>query len=215
MSIRTTLTEQLKAFEDGIILDSQGESDDCYNFYDWFCGETSLKNKAFKLFPMVKTFVKKFEIDTDKVYVYFKNNCPMAGNLYDDFRICDIETGDVIYTVTPKSGHIGDGAEIWGKENDFNEPLYEGKTLSEIYTARMFKKLKAYQHAEVVEQTNEGADKVKLLIEDYNRRLITMTKMIASTSNDGSVQDIRRAERLKTKECEYRTVIADLERILN
>ena len=57
---------------------------------------------------------------------------PEYGPLYDDFRICDVETGNVIYTVTPKSGHSGE-AEIWGKENDFKCPIVTGRTLNECY----------------------------------------------------------------------------------
>jgi hypothetical protein len=43
-----------------------------------------------------------------------------------------IESGDVVYWVTPKSGHTN-MAEICGKANDFKEPLYSGNTISEIY----------------------------------------------------------------------------------
>jgi hypothetical protein len=56
----------------------------------------------------------------------------MNGPLYDDFRICDIETGDVIWTVTPKCGHSGK-AEIWGTVNNFKEAIAIGNNLSEIY----------------------------------------------------------------------------------
>jgi hypothetical protein len=56
----------------------------------------------------------------------------MRGPLYDDFRICDRVSGDVIYNVTPKSGHSFE-AEIFSRENGFNEPIASGKTLTEIY----------------------------------------------------------------------------------
>ncbi len=107
--MKTTLKKQLEAFEKGIYLDSYGNEDSgCYNFYDWFCKDYALKAKADKLFKQVKRWVKFRNTDTEKVYVFFKNNCPMSGPLYDDFRICDIETGDVIWTVTPKCGHSGE-----------------------------------------------------------------------------------------------------------
>lgn len=130
--MKTTLKQQLEAFNQGKFIDSNGNESWCYNFYDWFCKDTSLKNKSEKLFKTVKRWVEKRNTDTDKVYVFFKNNCPMNGPLYDDFRICDIETGDVIYTVIPKSGHSG-LAEVWGRQNEFQGALITGKNMNEIF----------------------------------------------------------------------------------
>ena len=128
-----TLKEQLDAFSKGIFLDSDGKSSQCYNFYDWFCEDKSLENKAKLLFAKTKKFVKHYpEIDQTKVYVFFKNNCPMNGPLYDDFRICDIETGDVLWNVTPRSGHSGQ-AEIWSKVNNFKEPYKTADTYSGLF----------------------------------------------------------------------------------
>jgi hypothetical protein len=124
------LKQQLESFDKGIIINSEGNQNDCYNFYDWFCKDSSLMNKAIKLFKQVKIFLRHHpEIDQEKTYVFFKNNCPMLGNLYDDFRICDIETGDVIFTVTPKSGHRTEKpAQLWGKQNKFEGPIKEADT---------------------------------------------------------------------------------------
>ncbi len=131
--MRVTLKKQLEAFEKGIYLDSYGNEDSgCYNFYDWFCKDTALKAKADKLFKQAKRWVKFHNTDTEKVYVFFKNNCPAFGPLYDDFRICDIETGNVIWTITPKCGH-SDKAEVWGRQNDFNGPITVGQNMNEIY----------------------------------------------------------------------------------
>ena len=130
--MKITLKQQLDSFENGIILDSEGGVNDCYNFYDWFCSDKALKAKSEKLFKMVKRWIKFRNTDTEKVYVFFKNNCPGNGSLYDDFRICDRETGDVVWTITPKCGHSGK-TEIWGKQNNFKEPIAVGKNMNEIY----------------------------------------------------------------------------------
>lgn len=94
-------------------------------WYDWFCRDTSLAAKTQTLGKKVLQLMKSNKIDTEKNYVFFKNNCPMRGSLYDDFRICDMETGNVIYTVVPRCTHSGK-AEVWGRENNFQEPLVSG-----------------------------------------------------------------------------------------
>ena len=124
-----TLRDQLNAFENDNWLDSR-----CFYFYDWFCRNGSLERKARSLMTKAKKFVKKMNIDIDKTYVFFKNSCPVYGSLYDDFRICDRETGDVIYTVAPSLGYTkrkGE-AEIWGRENNFKEPIKSAKSWKEL-----------------------------------------------------------------------------------
>jgi hypothetical protein len=51
-------------------------------------------------------------VNLDKMYVFFKNNCPMRGPLYDDFRICDKEDGKVLYTVVLKDPR-SEGKPLW------------------------------------------------------------------------------------------------------
>lgn len=94
-------------------------------WYDWFCKDESLLGKTKKLGVKVKQIAKSDKVNCETMYVFFKNNCPMVGPLYDDFRICDIKSGDVIFTITPRSGHTGK-AEVYGRENDFKEALAEG-----------------------------------------------------------------------------------------
>lgn len=94
-------------------------------WYDWFCKDEALARKTEILAKKLISILPSELINLDRQYVFFKNNCPVQGRLYDDFRICSIHSGDVIWTVTPKCSHSG-MAEVWGKENDFKEPIVKG-----------------------------------------------------------------------------------------
>ncbi len=50
------------------------------------------------------------------------------------------------------------------------------------------------------------------LLDDYKRKLINITERLAQNVNNGSINDIQRTERLKTKQAEYRTFIVELDR---
>lgn len=97
-------------------------------FWDWFCSDKALANRGKKLFNKLNSILPTTKFDVDKTYVFFKNNCPCAGKLYDDFRICDMETGDVLYTVSPSVGYdsMHGEATVWGRDNDFKEALVIG-----------------------------------------------------------------------------------------
>ena len=120
-----TITEWIEHFDNGDFESPDVSMQIDAGWYDWFCKDTSLRNKTRFLGKHLKTLIGSPKFDPDKTYVFFKNNCPVVGTLYDDFRICDIETGDVLYTVTPRSGHSGE-AEVHGCENGFDGPLAKG-----------------------------------------------------------------------------------------
>ena len=56
---------------------------------------------------------------------------------------------------------------------------------------------------------------MKELIEDYKRRLKTVNELLLKMKDSGSVNDIKKFERLNTKASEYRTFIAELEKVYN
>lgn len=96
-----------------------------YLFFDWFCQERSLDRKARKLLPKVRAIESCGRFDPTKTYVVFKNNLRMDGATYDDFRICDLESHDVIFTVVPKSPD-DKCTEVYGRDNGFEKPLFSG-----------------------------------------------------------------------------------------
>lgn len=87
-------------------------------WYDWFCSDEDLLRRGNRLFKKLIEISDSKKFDNSKTYVFFKNNCRINGGLYDDFRICDLETGNVIYTIS--------STEVWGRENDFSEPIISG-----------------------------------------------------------------------------------------
>lgn len=99
-------------------------------WYDWFCDTRSLAAKTEYLGKKVLSILDSKKFDKNKTYVFFKNNCPCVGALYDQFSICDIKSGDVLYCCQhlEKGSHGCDKAhwEIYGRENDFKNTLIEG-----------------------------------------------------------------------------------------
>ncbi len=92
-------------------------------WYDWFCRDTSLINKTRKMGNIIKQIRNSKRIDLNNTYVMFKNNCPMSGSLFDDFRIVDINTGDVVYTITIESPYTEFKFDVYGRENEFQSPV--------------------------------------------------------------------------------------------
>ena len=97
-------------------------------WYDWFCKDTSLASRLARLAPKVKQIAKSPKIDPTKTYVWFKNNCPMVGGLYDDFRIANLATGYTEYCIVPRSGHesVKGRAEVWSPLNGWNGEEVKG-----------------------------------------------------------------------------------------
>ena len=90
-------------------------------WYDWWCDTKWLQVKGEKLMNAVLDIVNSPKFDKRETYVFFKNNCPMVGKLYDDFRICDINTYKVLYTVSNRN-------RKWQVycEGHWGEPIVEG-----------------------------------------------------------------------------------------
>ena len=107
-------------------------------WYDYFCKSSSLVNKGRALISKLKKIYKLNELsgrkyfDPNKTYVFFKNNCPCCGSLYDDFRICDLETREVIFTIQVIRYDQKHSAELWGQPNNFEGAILEG-SIKDVY----------------------------------------------------------------------------------
>lgn len=129
---KVTFQEQITAWKDN--RNYIGNLAGSFYFFDWFCRGNALGDRARKIMPKAIKFAKRKKVDLHKTYVMFKNNCPMSGSLYDDFRICDLETEDVLWSVIPASGHLGTfgQAEVWGTENNFSNEIAKASSWTEL-----------------------------------------------------------------------------------
>jgi hypothetical protein len=127
-----TAKQQIDAFREGKYLDEN----ECFYFYDWFCKDSSLERKSKNLMAKAIKFAKKLNIDLDTHYIWFKNNCPYGGRLYDDFRFAEVESGNTVWTVSPCEGRNG-RAEAYGKINGWNTPFLEGNTWTKMMNSEV------------------------------------------------------------------------------
>ena len=106
-------------------------------WYDWFCKDSSLANKTKKMGNIIKQVKRGGKVDLENWYVWFKNNCPLNGPLYDDFRFADKETGEVQFTIQLDCCWNNHKYVVWGrrgkgKEFNHDKPLFETDSVKEL-----------------------------------------------------------------------------------
>lgn len=117
-----TLREWIKNFNEGAYesMDIQTQSE--AGWYDWFCRDTSLRNKTKRMGNIIKQIKDGGRVDLDKTYVWFKNNCPMSGPLYDDFRIANINSNEIQLVIQIDSPWENEKYAVYSVENEFEKP---------------------------------------------------------------------------------------------
>ena len=105
-------------------------------WYDWFCKDSSLANKTKRMGSIIKQVKRGGKVDLENWYVWFKNNCPLNGPLYDDFRFADIETGNVMFTIQINCCWNKSRYAVYGRTPDgqfhSDEPLFETDSSREL-----------------------------------------------------------------------------------
>ena len=105
-------------------------------WYDWFCKDSSLVKKTKRMGNIIKNLREGGKVDFKSWYVWFKNNCPLNGPLYDDFRFADLETGDVQFTIQLDCCWNQKKYTVFGRTPDgkfhSEEPLFETDSVREL-----------------------------------------------------------------------------------
>ena len=105
-------------------------------WYDWFCKDSSLANKTKKMGNIIKQVKSGGKVNLIDWYVWFKNNCPLNGPLYDDFRFADLETGNVMFTIQIDCCWNKTRYAVYGRtpdgEGNWDEPLFATDSSREL-----------------------------------------------------------------------------------
>ena len=110
-------------FKQGMFEEKDVDTQINAGWFDWFCEEILLPSKTEKLGKIVVQLQDSKRVTLDTMYVFFKNNCPAMDPLYDDFRICDRKTQEVLYTVAVDDKREEEKYTVYGRENDFERSL--------------------------------------------------------------------------------------------
>jgi hypothetical protein len=136
-----TVKKWIALFNCGVYAKGDRETQIKAGWYDWFCKDTSLKNKTLRMGNIIKKITNP-KILND-MYVFFKNNCPLCGRLYDQFKFCDLETSEVIYCVSCDDERENHKYTVYGRENGFKEAIASFDTSTAL--VNWFNDMEAYK----------------------------------------------------------------------
>ncbi len=136
MQDRLRLFRWIDEFMKGNFDDADVRTQILAGWYDWFCKDSSLANKTKKMGNIIKQVKRGGKVDIENWYVWFKNNCPLNGPLYDDFRFADLETGNVMFTIQIDCCWNKSRYAVYGRTPDgefhSDEPLFETDSSREL-----------------------------------------------------------------------------------
>lgn len=137
MKEKMNVSRWIDEFNEGNFADADVKVQILAGWYDWFCKDSSLVNKTKRMGNIIKKVKDGGKVNMTDWYIWFKNNCPLNGPLYDDFRFADIETGEVQFTIQIDCCWNLRKFVVWGRKEpgapfDSEKPLFESDSAKEL-----------------------------------------------------------------------------------
>jgi len=132
MDKQIKLSEWIQRFKSGEFEKPDTTTQINTGWFDWFCRDTSLANKTKKMGNIIKQIKTGGKVDLETSYVWFKNNCPLSGPLYDDFRIADIETNNNLIVVQIDCFRNDSKYTAYERLDGFEKPVFQSNSSREL-----------------------------------------------------------------------------------
>ena len=132
MDKQIKLSEWIQRFNSGEFKNKNTKTQIEAGWFDWFCRDTSLANKTKKMGNIIKQIKTGGKVDLETSYVWFKNNCPLSGPLYDDFRIADIETNNNLIVVQIDCFRNDSKYTAYERLDGFEKPVFQSNSSREL-----------------------------------------------------------------------------------
>lgn len=107
------------------MFDSRSTAVQCMaGWYDWFCRDEALAGRLKKFSRVIMGITDPFILDN--FYMWFKNNCPMSGSLYDDVRFEPLagERDGKYFLVTLDCPHETDKWVLYTERYGYDAPEF-------------------------------------------------------------------------------------------
>ena len=120
-----SVREWQKKFKSGAFENKHYTTQMYAGWHDWFCGDGALAGRLKRIAKVVTGITEPFILDN--YYVWFKNNCPVSGPLYDDVRFEPLssERDGKYFIVTKDSPHEKAKWVLHTERHGFDSPEYE------------------------------------------------------------------------------------------
>ena len=132
MDKQIKLSEWIQRFKSGEFDKPDSTTQIKAGWFDWFCRNSSLVNKTIKMGNIIKQFKAGGKVDLETSYVWFKNNCPLNGPLYDDFRIADNETNNNLFVVQIDCVWNDFKYTVFERLDGFEKPVFQTNSSREL-----------------------------------------------------------------------------------
>lgn len=124
MSENISVREWQKKYRNGDF-DSKDRNVQCEaGWYDWFCRDDALAGRLKRISSVVMGITSPYILDN--YYVWFKNNCPVSGSLYDDVRFEPLtgERDGKYFLVSLDSPYEDARWALYTERYGYNEPEF-------------------------------------------------------------------------------------------
>lgn len=132
MEKQGNLATWIQKFNDGDFDSRDVQTQIEAGWFDWFCKDTSLANKTKRMGNIIKQIKVGGKVDLETSYVWFKNNCPLNGPLFDDFRIADIETNNNLFVVQIDCAWNDSKYTVYERLDGFEKPAFKTNSSREL-----------------------------------------------------------------------------------